>query len=103
MAAVPKNFYRANAPVDAAPAVSTVPANKQWIITNIVATNSTTTARMFTVSLDGVPFVPKVQLQPSAVFTLDCAQVLAAGKNLSVSAEVAAAMAVHISGVEVDV
>lgn len=101
MAATPTKFYRAKAPVNTAPALVTVPVGRRWIVTNIVATNGTTTARTFSIDIEGVPVVSTVQLQPGAIFTLDCVQVMEAGTQISIKAEVAAAIGVHISGVEV--
>lgn len=100
MAAIPKNFYRAKAPVSTAPATVTVPLNRKWIVTNVLATNTTTTPRTFTIEFDGIAVASAVQLLPGAIYTLDCAQVLEANSQISIKAEVAAAIGVHISGVE---
>lgn len=103
MAARPKALYRATHAAIAA--VNTVvPAGKQWAITNVILANNhaTVTTRVY-VSLDGVVLVPGVSLLPGALFTLDCAQVLEAGKTLSVSIATASTVTVHISGVETDV
>jgi len=102
MAGLPKALARAKAPLDSAPTVVTVPASKRWIITNIVMTNSGTATVTASMAIDGVPIISNAQLGANGILTLDCAQVLEAGKGFSYSSNTANALNVHISGVEMD-
>ena len=98
MASLPKVLYRGQPPVAAA--TVTVPAAKQWIVTSVVVSNSTATATTFRIDLAGVRLIPDVTLDPAAVFTMDCTQVLNSGDVLAVKAGTASAISMHISGVE---
>lgn len=103
MAARPKALYRGTHTTTAV-ATATVPENKQWAITNIVlANNHATITTRVTVALDGAILVPGVTLVAGALFTLDCSQVLDAGKALTVSTGTASNVTAHVSGVEMDV
>lgn len=102
MAHLPKALYRGT--VSTAVTVSaTVPNLKQWTVTNVVLSNAHATATSsVTVKLDGVVLVPAFSLSPGVLFTLDCAQVLAAGKLVEVTSSAASTIGVHVSGVESD-
>lgn len=103
MAAVPKVLARATLNATSEATVS-VPTAKQWAVTNIVIANShATVTTKVTVKLDGVVLVPGVTLAPGVLFTLDCAQVMDAGKVLGVQCSVASTIGLHVSGVESDV
>lgn len=105
MAAVPKVLYRGELPFWNTPTAVTVPAGKQWIITNIVVNHwNTSGAVSFIVDVGGIRFLGDMPLTPKSVFTLDCSQVVEAGKTISVGASAASTtMTMHISGVEMDV
>ncbi|WP_372407199.1 hypothetical protein [Streptomyces luteireticuli] len=98
--ATPKVFFRAALPT--APTTAyTVPNSGVAIITNIVATNpSSSTAASVTVHIGGVPLLSGVGIAPGGVLTLDVRQVLAAGDTIDVQGTGAQAHT-HISGVEV--
>jgi hypothetical protein len=100
MAGYPKALVRANAAT--AGANATVPAGKQWVVTNIILTNYGSAVAAATVKLDGITLIGAAQLGIGGTMTLDCAQVLDTGKILNYSATVASTIAVHISGVEMD-
>lgn len=84
------------------PRTATVPAGKRWIVTNIVLANTAAVARTVTVELAGITLVPAAPLEPGAILTVDCAQVLDAGATLKLYASTGAAIAAHVSGVESD-
>lgn len=100
MANIPKSFVRKN--LTTTNTNATVPALKRWIITNIVLTNTGTATQTATVTLDGITLLSAVQIEAGGTFTLDCKQVLDAGKNLGTLAN-ATTVACHVSGVEADV
>ncbi|MFI9205295.1 hypothetical protein [Streptomyces sp. NPDC053048] len=100
MAHTPKAFFRAALPT-AITTVYTVPASGVAVVTNIVATNpSSSTAASVTVRLGGVPLLSGVGIAPSGVLTLDLRQVLTAGDTIEVQGSGAQAHT-HVSGVEV--
>ncbi|MEU7643359.1 hypothetical protein [Streptomyces huasconensis] len=100
MAHTPKAFYRATLPT-AMTAVYTVPASGVAVVTNIVATNpSSTASASVTVRIGGVPLLSGVGLAPSGVLTLDLRQVLTPGDIIEVQGTGSQAHT-HISGVEV--
>ncbi|MEU6959586.1 hypothetical protein [Streptomyces chrestomyceticus] len=69
-------------------------------MTNIVATNPTSTASSVSVHLGDTALLPGVGIPPSGVVTLDVRQVLNAGELINVRGSGASAH-LHISGVEV--
>ncbi|XVV02758.1 hypothetical protein ACQPW3_36225 [Actinosynnema sp. CA-248983] len=85
--------------------VATVPAGKRWVLTNLILTNfetGVTAATLTSVRLDGIYLFQDLSLNPAAVFTLDCAQVLEAGDTIQAWANDISAVALHASGVEMD-
>lgn len=100
MAGLPKALVRAVAAV--ADTNVAVPASKRWIITNVILTNVTTANVSATIKLDGLAILASAVLGSQGIITLDCAQVLETGKNITYSAGIAASVNVHISGVEMD-
>lgn len=79
--------------------VYTVPAAGLAVVTNIVATNPSSTTAGVTVSLGGTPLISGVGIAPSSVLTLDVRQVLNAGEPITVRGAGAIAH-IHISGAE---
>lgn len=102
MANVPKALYRATI-TDVAAKTVTVSNGKRWAVTNVILANTGAAAVKATVELDGVALVPAVLLAVGALFTLDCAQVIEAGKVIRVTISAAGSVGVHISGVEADI
>lgn len=100
MANTPKVLHRGT--LSPTPRTATVPTGKRWIITNLVLANTTTAPHSATVALDGVTLVPGVILDPGAILTLDCTQVLDAGKSIRLTASGGSAVAAHVCGVESD-
>jgi len=103
MANIPKLLHRSALTNSTAPRTATVPAAKRWIITNVILCNYSATTRTATVTVGGVSIVNNLELPPSAVFSMDCAQVLDAAGVISAYADVGSTVAAHISGVESDV
>ena len=99
MAATPKNFYRGNLPTGMT-VVYTVPAERQAVVTNIVATNDTTGSASIAVKLGGVLALANVGIASKGVLTVEMSQVLEAGDTIEVQGNANPA-ATHISGVEV--
>jgi hypothetical protein len=105
LASLPTVLYRGILPDTTQPVRVTVPTGKRWIITNLVLTNTSPTPgapTTATVALDGVPLIAEAFLDPGALLTLDCAQVLDTGKSVTLRASSAATVAAHLSGVESD-
>jgi hypothetical protein len=78
----------------------TVPAATTTIVTNIVVTNTATSAATFTLKLDGIDLVTGAELAASSLATFDIKQVLDAADLIEGSAS-AVTVNFHISGVEV--
>jgi len=78
----------------------TVPASTTAVVTNIVVTNSATSAATFTITLDGVDLFKDVAIAASSTAMFDLKQVLTTTKII---AGLASAITVkfHISGVEI--
>lgn len=98
---VPKAFYRGPGNTDGTNLI-TVPANKIWIVTNVIVVNASANSLQAYVKIDGFHLLYNMTLAPSGIFTLDCAQPVAATKALQAWSATANALSVHISGVEVN-
>jgi hypothetical protein len=77
-----------------------VPSATTAIITNIVVTNTATSAATFTLKLDAVDLATAAAIAASSIATFDLKQVLSAADLLEGSAS-ATTVNFHISGVEV--
>jgi len=78
----------------------TVPASTTAIVTNIVVTNTASSAATFTITLDGVALFTTAALAANSTAMFDLKQVLAATKIIAGLAS-ATTVNFHISGVEV--
>jgi hypothetical protein len=78
----------------------TVPASTTAVVTNIVVTNSATSAATFTITLDAVDLFKDVALAANSTAMFDLKQVLTTTKII---AGLASAITVkfHVSGVEI--
>jgi hypothetical protein len=83
--------------------VATVPADKRWVLTNLILTNWGTVPANAYVQLGHVPLVHQYALSPGATFALDCSQVIGAGIPIRAWASPGNNIAMHASGVEMDV
>jgi hypothetical protein len=78
----------------------TVPASTTAIVTNIVVTNTASSAATFTLTLDGVALFTTVALAANSTAMFDLKQVLATTKIIAGLAS-ATTVNFHISGVEI--
>ena len=99
MATTPKLMYRGAAALTDT-TLYTVPENTTAIVTDIVVTNTDSTAATFTIKFDTVEVLSGATLAANSTATFELKQVLEAGDIIS---ELASATTVkfHISGVEV--
>lgn len=77
----------------------TVPALNTAIITNIILANKTAATRTVTVTTGGFAFCSGLQVPPNGTVNFDARTVLNAAETITVTADVAAAVDVLISGV----
>jgi hypothetical protein len=80
--------------------VYTVPTKTKTIVTNIVVTNSGTTAATVLLQIGGYAIVPNTPVPANGIFTLDVTQVIEETNTVKVQAS-STTCAVHVSGVEV--
>jgi hypothetical protein len=99
MATVSKALFRGAASISNT-TLYTVPGATTAIVTNIVVTNTATSAATFTLKLDGVDLATGAALTASSIATFDIKQVLDAADLVEGSAS-ATTVNFHISGVEV--
>ena len=78
----------------------TVPSSTTAIVTNIVVTNSASTAATFTITLDSVDLFKDVALAANSTAMFDLKQALATTKIIAGLAS-ATTVKFHISGVEI--
>lgn len=99
MANTPKRLNRSNATTTQT-VVYTVPAATTTIVTNIVLTNSGSSAATVLVRFGSVAIVPNTPVPANGIFTLDITQVLTETNTIDVQSS-STTVGVHISGVEV--
>jgi hypothetical protein len=99
MATVSKALFRGAASTGNT-TLYTVPSATTAIVTNIVVTNTASSAATFTLKLDGVDIVSAAPLAANSLATFDIKQVLDAAELIEGSAS-AITVNFHISGVEV--
>ena len=78
----------------------TVPSATTAVVTNILLSNTATSAATATISLNGVVAVPAVSIPANTVVGIDLKQVLAATNTITGFAS-ATTVNFHISGVEI--
>jgi hypothetical protein len=99
MATVSKALFRGAASTSNT-TLYTVPSATTAIVTNVVVTNTATSAATFTLKLDAVDIVSAAPLAANSLATFDIKQVLDAAELIEGSAS-AITVNFHISGVEV--
>ena len=99
MATTTKALFRGAASTSST-TLYTVPASTTAVVTNIVVTNTTSTAGTYTLTLDGVDIAKTVTIGASDSTVIDMKQVLATTKIIAGSAS-ATTINFHISGVEI--
>lgn len=95
----PKCFYRGAATTNSS-SLYTVPSATTAIITDIIVTNTTSSAGTYTITLDGISIASGVAVPATDSIGISLKQVLATGKILAASAS-ATTINFHISGVEI--
>jgi hypothetical protein len=99
MATVSKALFRGAASTSNT-TLYTVPSATTAIVTNVVVTNTATSAATFTLKLDGTDLATDAAIAASSIATFDIKQVLDATELIEGSASVVT-VNFHISGVEV--
>jgi hypothetical protein len=94
-----KALYRGAAATSSA-TLYTVPSATTAVVTNIVVTNSASSAATFTITLDSVDLFKDVALAANTTAAFDLKQVLATTKIIAGLAS-AVTVKFHISGVEI--
>ena len=100
MATTVKALARTAASTTTNTTLYTVPAATTAVITNIVVTNTISTAGTYTLALDGVSIATTVTIAAFDSVVIDMKQVLAATKTITGGAS-ATTINFHISGVEI--
>jgi hypothetical protein len=100
MATVSKALFRGNATTNTATALYTVPSETTAVVTNIVVTNTATTAGTFTMSFAGTSIATTVTVPALDSIVIDIKQPLIAGQGITGGAS-ATTINFHIAGVEI--
>ena len=100
MANTAKVLFRGAATTSTSTSLYTVPASTTAIITNIVITNTSSTAYTFTLSLDDVAIHTATSIAGNSTIYIDTKQVLATTKIIKGGAS-NTDINFHISGMEV--
>lgn len=99
MATVPKALVRTTV-FNGTEVAVTCPPGKRWVVTNMLATPIAGAAAVAYVSLGGYSLLYGASLPAGVLYNLSMSQVLEAGEKISLGMNTA--VAVHISGVEMD-
>ena len=99
MATISKALFRGAASISNT-TLYTVPGATTAIVTNIVVTNTATSAATFTLKLDGTDLATAAAIAASSIATFDIKQVVDAADLIEGEAS-ATTVNFHISGVEV--
>jgi hypothetical protein len=99
MATATKALFRGAATTNTSTTLYTVPASTTTVVTNIVV-NSASSARTFTLRLNGVTFADSVAIAANSIATFDIKQVITATQTIAGGAS-ATDVQFHISGVEI--
>lgn len=93
-------LFRGAATTTTSTTLYTVPSNTSAVVTNIVVTNTASSAGTFTISLADVPFAVTTAVGANDSTVLDIKQVLSAAQTIKGGAS-ATTISFHISGVEI--
>ena len=96
----PKTLFRGAATTTTSTTLYTVPSATTAIVTNIVVTNTGSSAATFTIALDDVSLATAVNVTASDSTVIDLKQVLSAADTIKGGAS-ATTVNFHISGVEI--
>lgn len=102
MANTAKILFRGAATVYTNPATTlyTVPSLTTTVVTNVVVANNAVAGGTYTLSLDGIPLVPSLEIPGNSVISLDLKQVITAGDTITGNAN-STDIKFHISGMEI--
>ena len=100
MANTAKALFRGAATTTLTTTLYTVPASTTAIVTNIIVTNTGSSAYTFDLALDGVKIQAGTTIAANSSIYIDCKQVLTTTKIIAGGAS-NTAVNFHISGVEV--
>lgn len=100
MANTPKVLFRGAATTTTTTTLYTVPASTNTIVTNIIVSNTGSSAYTFTLYLAGTLLANTVNIAANSIATFDLKQVLATTNTIQGGAS-NAAVTFHISGVEI--
>lgn len=100
MATTVKTFFRGAATTTVTTVLYTVPAATTSLITNIVVTNTGSSAYTFDLSFNSVKFATTVSIAANSIATFDIKQPLTATQTIQGGAS-NTAVNFHISGVEI--
>lgn len=101
MATTSKVLFRGAASTTTSTTLYTVPASTTTVVTEIALVNNSAASVTFTVSLDGVIFVPSITVAAYDGKVIPCKEVVAATKTVTGGASTATNTFIHISGVEI--
>jgi hypothetical protein len=100
MTATPKTLFRGAATTTTSTVLYTVPAATTAVVTSIVVTNTSGTAKTFTMGFAGTNFATTVSLAALDSTVIDLKQTLNAAETITGGAS-DTAVNFHISGVEI--
>jgi hypothetical protein len=101
MATTSKELFRGAATTTTSTTLYTVPSATTTVVTNIVVSNTGSSAYTFTLTLDGVLFANAVSIAANSIAIFDIKQVLSATNTIQGGAS-NTAVTFHISGVEIN-
>jgi hypothetical protein len=100
MATLTKVLFRGAATTSTGTTLYTVPASTTTVVSNIVVTNTASSAGTFTLGLNGTSLGTTVAIAANSIATFDLKQVLATTNTITGGAS-ATTINFHISGVEI--
>jgi len=101
MATTSKELFRGAATTNTSTTLYTTPSATTTVVTNIVVSNTGSSAYTFTLTLDGVLFANAVSIAANSIAIFDIKQVLSATNTIQGGAS-NTAVTFHISGVEIN-
>ena len=100
MATTSKELFRGAATTTTSTTLYTVPSATTTVVTNIVVSNTGSSAYTFTLSMDSVLFANEISIAANSLAIFDIKQVLSATNTIQGGAN-NTAVTFHISGVEI--
>lgn len=100
--ASPKKMFRGALTTTTSTVLGTVTTGKQWVVTNVVITNKTSSAVTATIALATVDILTTRPVDANGVLAFDLKQVMDSTETITGGASVGSSgVTCHISGVEV--